>query len=165
MLFFRMVLVFWHLPYFKSILHQLEINLHQNSCDSRWNQLTRLTLFKINTNDLTKSNWIKLDFMFVLWETIQVQTQVLETCHIGWSWRRQLLLRSKPGSETALLHHHPVLTQLLLRVEHQFRPWAPKTYSHELSFSRGLFSVFKERILNLCAFVSCKHCLRRLSGA
>jgi len=65
----------------------------------------------------------------------------------------QILPRSKTGSETALLHHS-VLTQLLLRVEHQFKPWATKICGHELSFHRGLFSIFKKRrILNLYAFI------------
>lgn len=75
----------------KSLLHHLEINLHQNSCASRWNRLTRPTVYMVNTNALIQSSWIKLNFIFVLWETTQIGPQVLEACHTRWSWRMAAL--------------------------------------------------------------------------
>lgn len=59
-------IVIQYLLYFKSILHWLEINLHQSSHDSRCTQLSRLTIYKININALTQRKWIRLNFIFVL---------------------------------------------------------------------------------------------------
>lgn len=95
----HVTLVIGYLPIIKSLLHQLQINLHQKSCNSRWNQLTRATMYLVNNNALIRSSWIKLNFKFVLWETIQIEPQALSICHTG-EWNP--LCKCSPG---ALIPH------------------------------------------------------------
>lgn len=55
-----------YLLYFKTFLHWLEINLHQNSHDCGCNKLSRLMICKININALRQRKWNRLNFIFVL---------------------------------------------------------------------------------------------------
>lgn len=140
-------IIIQYLLYFKSILHLLEINLHQNSYDSRCNQISRLTIYKININALTQRKWISLNFIFVL---------IKSSLHTdSWDMPHWMILENgnyykDPNQAPNALHHHHLLTQLCLRVEHQFRSWATKTYRHELVLNTGLVLVFNNRgLLNL----------------
>lgn len=112
----QVTLVIGYLPNIKNPLHQLQTNLHQKICNSIWNQLTRATLHIVNNNALIKRSWIKLNFRFVLWETIQIEPQALRalsTCHTG---ERHPLHRCSTGTLTphcfiAPFYHSFILEQ------------------------------------------------------